>query len=464
MRWLKRIKKARTSGALNASEFPELPELLEVPEGAQSLDMPLSPSPHSRKPLASLAQHLHKLLQPQSRNGSNKQLPITGVYCQSGAREAWWPLSQDMMLSDTQPQQEPQEGVFLSFAPQDEHSVFLGKKRPQAIERELISDLGENVFTVKHQFGTASGSSDGDSMAQPLSQPWLYATTQARLDALPKKTQIISGIAAIRGLLATSNALHTLQAPFVTGVLFDGPAVQVLILMVCSESGELTQMDYVPLAGLQPQAAIRSYVQSVRLSASGEWTQERTAIFMGQELSRLSLKPYPREAELFGTPASQLWRSCAQLSAGALVLSAGALTALIVMNKTQALSVEQSLQDVQKSKQALVSAIAENHLGALLERRSVSIDKAITNAQALWQDGARVSLKATPELLTLTVAHKVQNPEQSPQALATALSMQLPAGCMRLPPAVTPQMTELYLTYECQTPDPDLQRLGLAAQ
>jgi hypothetical protein len=112
--------------------------------------------------------------------------------------------------------------------------------------------------------------------------------------------------------------------------------------------------------------------------------------------------------------------------------------------------------------------LASDRLAALLERRSVKADDAIAKASAAWQEGAKVVIDAKPQALKLTVSHKVQSteqsPEQTPQALAKALSITPPEGCTRVPPSITPQISDLYLTYECQTPDPDLQHLLSAAR
>lgn len=404
---------------------------------------------------------------------STPAIAPTGVFCQSGAREAWWPLTTDLHLASTQPNTEPAPGIYISFSPQDDQCVLLDKAQ-RVLVRDLISDIGEPVFAQRYQpaanGATAEAPAEGSLLSKRLRNAWLYATTQSRLNNLPADVQVISGLAALRALLATSSSLNTLQAPFVTGILFQGDSVQVLVLMVCSETGELSQMDYVPLAGLDPASAIRSFVQSVRLSASGDWTQERTAIFTADEILRLNptLRPYPRESELFGIAASKLWRTGATASGTVLAGTATALAALTYLNHSHATQAQQHQQKLQSQQLELIHMLANERLAAVLERRSVHVEDAIAKASAVWQEGARVVVSATPETLKLTVSHKVQaseqSPEQNPQALARALSITPPQGCNRLPPSITPQISELYLTYECQTFDPDLQRIGAAAR
>lgn len=407
---------------------------------------------------------------------STKPAGVAGVFFQSGTREAWWPLDKDLHLASTQPALEPVAGTYISFSPQDDYSVHMDKAQ-RVLVRDLISDIGEPVFTQRYQPATSSAKNvDASDQEQPsltvkrLQSPWLYATTQARLNSIPSDVQLISGLATIRGLLATSPSVHALQAPFVTGVLFQGDGVQAMVLMVCSESAELSQMDYIPLAGLDPASAVRSFVQSVRLSASGEWSQDRTAIFTGDELLRLqpALREYPREAQILGVPASKIWGWAAKSSTVALGFSAATLAALTYLNHSNATEVQQSqLQRVELQK-AIKGMVASDRLAAVLERRSVRIDDAITKASAVWQEGSLVSLAATADAIKLTVTHKVQatelSPEQNPQALAKALSISVPEGCARAPVSITPQISELYLTYECQTSDRDLQRLLTAAR
>lgn len=402
---------------------------------------------------------------------------VTGVFCQSGTREAWWPLTPQLHLASEQPGSEPLPGTYLSFAPQDDQCLLMDKAQ-RVLVRDLISDIGEPVFAQRYQSAAAGSSSRANKagnaneslMVRRLKSPWLYATTQARLNNLPSDVQMVSGLAALRGLLASSPNLHTLQAPFVTGVLFPGGSVQVLVLMICSETGELSQMDYVPLAGLDPASAIRSFVQSVRLSATGEWTQERTAIFSAQEILNLgtALRPYPRESEVLGLAVSRLWRIGASIATVALGFCGAALAGLTYLNHNAAAQTQQTQLQLQSEQQALTQMLATDRLAAVLERRSVKADDAIAKASAVWQEGAKVVIAATGESLKLTVVHKVQtseqNPDQTPQALAKALSITPPEGCNRVPPSITPQISELYLNYECQTSDPDLQRLRPAAR
>ncbi len=407
---------------------------------------------------------------------------VSGVFCQSGSREAWWPLTPQLHLASGQPGVEPLPGTYISFAPQDDQCLLMDKAQ-RVLVRDLISDIGEPVFAQRYQpaqnSGVGGSAVNADSvMVRRIKSPWLYATTQARLNNFPANVQLISGLAALRGLLATSPSLHTLQAPFVTGVLFQGDTtqaqgpghVQVLVLMVCSETGELSQMDYVPLAGLDPASAIRSFVQSVRLSSSGEWTQERTAIFTADEILRLgsALRPYPRESEVLGIAVSKLWRMGSVASIGALACTGTALAALTYLNHSATAQSQQNQIQLQVQQQALTQMLATDRLAAVLERRSVKHEDAISKASAVWQEGAKVVIAASPDTLKLTVSHKVQasdqSPDQTPQALAKALSITPPEGCTRVPPSITPQISELYLTYECQTSDTDLQRLGFAGR
>lgn len=405
---------------------------------------------------------------------------VTGVFCQSGTREAWWPLTPQLYLASDQPGIEPLPGTYISFAPQDDQCLLMDKAQ-RVLVRDLISDIGEPVFAQRYQSASGGSSSRANKankagnandslMVRRLKSPWLYATTQARLNNLPSDVQMVSGLAALRGLLASAPNLHTLQAPFVTGVLFPGGSVQVLVLMVCSETGELSQMDYVPLAGLDPASAIRSFVQSVRLSATGEWTQERTAIFSAQEILNLgtALRPYPRESEVLGIAVSKLWRIGASIATVALGLCGAALAGLTYLNHSASAQAQQTQLQLQSQQQALTQMLATDRLAAVLERRSVKADDAIAKANAVWLEGAKVVIAATGESLKLTVVHKVQtseqSPDQTPQALAKALSITPPEGCTRVPPSITPQISELYLTYECQTSDPDLQRLRPAAR
>ncbi|MDI9235186.1 hypothetical protein [Limnohabitans lacus] len=425
---------------------------------------------------------------------------VSGVYCQSNAREAWWSLTEQLHLASTQPVTEPLPGTYISFAPAEDQSVLMDKAQ-SVLVKDIISDLGEPVFAQRYQplsvprsapkstrldKGQAGTTGQGPAQAadgvldsplvRRLQSPWLYATTQARLDSLPQDVQMISGLAVLRGLLATSPSLQTLQAPFVTGVLFPGDAVQVLVLLVCSESGELSQMDYVPLAGLDPASAIRAYVQSVRLSASGEWTQERTAIFTADEILRLgmgagggsALRPYPREPQILGIPISNAWYWGSRVSTAALGLCGASLAGLTYLNQGLTAQLQDDQLQLQKQQQALTQMLSTDRLAAVLERRSVKADDAISKASAVWQEGAKVVIDAKSQTLKLTVSHKVQSteqsPEQTPQALAKALSITPPEGCTRVPPSITPQISELYLTYECQTPDPALQRLLPAAR
>lgn len=399
--------------------------------------------------------------------GSASSTPIIGLFAQSGVREAWWPLTPSLCLASNQPSVEAPnvvegQGAYISFSPKDDHCILLNKNQ-RVLVSDLASDIGEDIYTQRMQAGTVS--EQDAPLIQKLNSSWLYATTQSRINELPPGVQLISGYAALRALLSRSSLLKELHAPFVTGVLFhsEEAELQVLILMVCSEKGELSGMDYIPLAGLDPESAIRSFVQNVRLSSSGEWSQERTAIFSAQALLDVSLKAYPGESYFYGVASSLLFSRTKVASAALLACTVTATLCLTYSNSGIKTNTKKTADAMLAQQTEITRSLSGDQLGSLLKRRSVDVETAIAKATAVWQNGALVSLKATKDLLTLTVTHKVQTPEQSPELLAQALSIAAPKGCTRTQSFTTTQVTELYLNYECQTSDPDLQRLGSAA-
>jgi len=387
---------------------------------------------------------------------------ITGLFAQSGTRTAWWGLDAALGLVDSVPTEDPPKhgGVYLSFSPEEDFSRSFERSYSATVS-ELIADLGEDVFCFKQQ--AAKIAANDSKLIKALRQPRIYATYKSRIESTPANVQLISGIAALRGLLATSNKLDSVEAPFVTGILFDGhdTGVQVLILGVCQDDGEIDQFDYIPLAGLDPASAIRSYVQSVRLSASGEWTQDRTAIFPASALlvDGLQLTPYPKEASYFGVAESKLWKIGMITSISALTLVSTGSAALHFQNASKSLEIQSTKLEIQKTTDEITKAITGPYLSSVLEKRSVDYESAIDKAKRVWTPGATVAIKASKDLLLLTVTHKVQSVDQSPEILAKALSIAPPPGCERLPPETSQQITELYLSYECKTSDSDLQRL-----
>lgn len=353
-------------------------------------------------------------------------------------------------------------GVYVSFT-KDDLTLRIERSSAHALA-ELRSDVGEPVFHVRLDHAERKTSAAPPWMRQLLS-PTLYATPRTRLDDMPAGVRLVPGMALMRELLRLElsrlwsedpDQLARLQPPFVTGLLLPGDEVQVLVLMVCSDEGDLEGWEYIPLAGVDIQIALSAFVQARHMSASGEWPVERTLIFGGEEIAPVlgRLKTYPSESDVFGVPLGTLYK------VGALTLS-GAAAATVVA--TAALSMwAQDLRATTSAARAQLTQLQQqqrddlvvHRLGAYLQAQHVNPEQAIALAQAVWLPGALLSVNATPTQVHITAIYQndaqASNPQgQAQRPLLDALSLELPSGCVREGMATSNTVQLLEVRYQC---------------
>lgn len=390
------------------------------------------------------------------------KIHINMLFAQSGQREAWWPLDESkMLLTDHPTASAPDNCVALSFSRYD-YCASLTSTSQSAQIRDLVSDIGEDLAFRKIQVEKSS-KSDSDSWKN-VKAPWLYASTKSRLDVLPETTMVVSGYSAIRALLSKSEAVQHMETPFLTGFFFEGNGTnsQILILMLCHDDGRLTNLDYIPINGTDPENAIKSFVQSARLSSDGEWDAERQAIFPGISLNDVAhiIKTYPREEEIAGISVKVISKITAILSLAGVIGVASAAGYYTYLNHEAKNSANQSSSSKAIGTRNIVSEISGPKMGAYLAKRSTDISQAIVQAGKFWVEGSVVSIDATREILKLTMKYPMSANEGSTESVARALTKSTPEGCERMPVSTNPQITELTITYECQTSDTLLRRIA----
>ena len=386
------------------------------------------------------------------------------LYARATAREAWWaidPETGDLQTSGNEAVV-PQAGDILSFSQEEDLSTPARGLNTRQLMRQIMSETGAPIFLTRGHAGKASKVKAPNGNA--VSQDWVYATTATRMQESNAATSILPGQALIRHLLAQSE--RAFKPPFVTGCLFTGTEIQVLILFVCDQEGALNSMQYIPLAGRGVQDAIKTYVQTVRLESAGLWDAERIAIFTGKEIlaAAKSASPYPRETSYAGIPVSVAWRASASISACALLITAVG-SVWMQFHSAEYNSRLDSLKARQKESEAsLALELREVRLGAFLDTSSVNVRQAIEEARALWTEGAKVSVTAEPTRRSIKVSNKLSASDDSPETLANAMQTKPPAGCVRDPVQTTTQFNEVIVTYECTSGSSVLHRLNRDAR
>lgn len=390
-----------------------------------------------------------------------KSKQISAVLTQTGSREAWWDVGVGMQITSGQPSSSaPERGIALSFGTNDKELVQLPGS-PAALAQEFIDDVADEVSHYKIRQGKPNKKHTG--AWRGINSTCIYATPRARFEGESDSLKIIPGVAALRALLAKTSAIETMQTPFVTGVLFGGPdeSTQVMVLYLCTDEGDLTKFDYVPITGGDPSAAIKLFVQTNRLSSSGEWDENRVAIFTGAEIEEVvgKLGSYPSRDRYLGMSVDLLTKGGAVVVGVSLVsilLYSGWLTYESNAIKTKNAQNVKALKDEQAS---LKQRLSGPRFGALIERKTVNVEAVLAQANAVWKEGALVRVVAKQGLTELTVLHPIKDKVINQEEIASVIRHGPPEGCERVAIESNPQMNELTVKYECKKPDPYLRLL-----
>ncbi len=392
---------------------------------------------------------------------SFKSKQVSAILTQSGSRVAWWDVGDGMQIVSSQPTSiAPQGGIALSFGTSDkEHVVVPGA--PSGLAQEFIDDIADEVSHFKIRQGKSSKKHVG--AWRGINSTCIYATPRARFEGASDSLKVIPGVAALRALLAKTSAIESMEAPFVTGILFGGPdeSTQVMILYLCTDEGELTKFDYVPITGGDPSAAIKLFVQSNRLSSSGEWDENRVAIFTGTEIEDVvgKLGSYPLQQKFLGVGLDLLAKGGVAVMGVSLVgvaLYTGWLTYENEAIKSQIAQNQRALKEEQAS---LKERLSGPRFGALIERKAVNVPDVLSQANAVWKEGSTVRVVAKQGSTELTVVYPIKDKVISQEEIAGVIRHGAPEGCERRAIESNQQMNELTVKYDCKKPDPYLRLL-----
>jgi len=374
----------------------------------------------------------------------------------------WWALDSNRKLLAEKKVDALEPGRYLSFGRKEDWSMPLDRSI-RVVEGDLLADVGEPIYKIK------MGGKDkqlSHPWAKKVAGTWLYASQQDRInDAADMGVEIIPGPAVIRALLVKSGILHTIEAPFITGLFFPGEDMQALVLMVCNEDGDFEHLDFIPLSGIDATSAITSYVQSTRLDASGQWDESRLAVFESSEIDDvLALAhPYPNERDIFGITESKIWKMgavtgvCSIVAIGA---ASGALHLAVEAQKNELRKLSSQISTVQTEAR---NTLIQTRIEAYAAMKTVDVRRSIDVAQQVWQPGAAVSIDSSSQSVNVT-AQYLPEPMDRDDALIKALAVQAPEGCTTGAPNTSTGLQELQITYECQTHHPDLDRLSRLAR
>jgi hypothetical protein len=407
----------------------------------------------------SAAQAPHDPLRARPQRRDSKRVSV--VLTQSGSRVAWWDVGDGLQITSSEPKPiAPDSGVALSFGTSDKELVLLAGS-PPGVAKEFIEDVAEEVSHYKIRQGKPQKNHTG--AWKGINSNCVYATPRVRFEGMSGALRVVPGVAALRALLAKTSSIESMQAPFVTGILFGGAdqSTQVMILYLCTEEGELTKFDYMPITGDDPSAAIKLFVQSNRLSSSGEWDEERVAIFSGAEIESVVAKigSYPQQQEFLGLGVDVLAKGSAVIL-GASLIGMGLYTGWLLYENADLKARQVQSAKLLKSEQAaLKERLSGPRFGALIERKSVKVDEVFALANSVWKEGSTVRVVAKQGTTELTVVYAVKNKEISQEELAGVIRLSPPEGCERRAIESNLQMNELTVKYDCKKSDPYLRLL-----
>jgi hypothetical protein len=381
---------------------------------------------------------------------------VSSILTESGSRTAWWDIDEDLQIGSSESKAIPPDGgVALSFSTSDKELVLLAGSSA-SLAREFVAEVADDVAHLKIRQGKPNKKHTG--AWKGINSTCAYATPRGRFDGTSPALKVIPGTAVVRALLAKTASVEAMQAPFVTGILFDGSdqSTQVMVLYICSEEGELTKFDYVPIQGNDPSAAIKLFVQSNRLSSSGEWDEDRVAIFSGSEIAAVvgKLGGYPFQDEFLGVPHDVFAKAGVSILGASLlgmVLYSGWLLYENSVFKNQ--QVENS-KILNNERVKLKERLSSSRFGALIERKTVKVDEVLSLANAVWKEGSTVRVVAKQGQTELIVVYPIKDKEISHEEIVSVVRDASPEGCVRRAIESNLQLNELTVKYDCKKPDP----------
>jgi len=401
------------------------------------------------------------MLNRLSRTGHGGFSRLNGVVA-SGAqhRPNAWGLDEHHRLDASLDPEALEPGTYVSFT-KDDLTLRIERSSAHALA-DLKSDVGDPIFHLKLDHTERKLGQAAPAWVRQLLGPHVYATPCARLGEVPTGVRLVPGMALMRELLRlelmrmSPETLSELQPPFVTGLLVPGDEVQVLVLMVCGDEGELTGWEYIPLAGVEIQIALSAFVQSRHMSASGEWPAERTLIFSGEEIepALARLKPYPSESDVLGVSVGTLYKVGAISLSGATAATLVATFALSLWTQDLRSGAAAARGQVALLEQQQRDELVTHRLGSYLQARHVLPEQSIALAQAVWLPGANLSLSATRSQVQITAVYQndaqaSDSDGQAQRPLLDALSLELPPGCVREGLATSNTVQLLEVRYQC---------------
>ena len=358
------------------------------------------------------------------------------AYFKMSSREVYWNLSpDDGSLMSQVGEDERVDGDIISFSSDDDRELLTeSRDNESSMKKKIMSDVGAEVVMV------STLKKDG----------WVYATPLSRVRDVNRGTRIYSGKLILRTLLAQSGRAPA-DGPFALGAAFrGGQNVTALVMFKVDEAGALTKMQYVPVPGESIEGSIRNFIQTARLSASGEYSADRIIVFSEEDVhDALSLiKPYPEELAVAGVSLLVWGRLGIAGSSLALAGTLGYSGLLAYQAKTisaQASAMRaQTLQSRDAAKQLYL-----DRLPTILSKTNLSLRTPIEISSKIYIPGGLVDFVSERSLTTYKVSLPISTSREASE-IAGALNFEpAPEGCSRKPVESNRSMSDLQVIYEC---------------
>ena len=426
-----------------------------------------------------------------------------GLYLLGGLGESrqMYALDEDWQVKSTRnldaiAVQEIVQGAVIAIDPALDLALRIDHTVSERVQlAELASDVGEPLFCVKtkarsglaQMFGRKSRADlqddDGETLyaSQAIQERgWLLCTPANRFSDLGPSVRVVPLASVMLKLLeahSRANPQAMDKAATVVGLVFPGPQrterledFQIVCLATFTATGHLEGLDFVPGSGMSVEQVISNYVSVRRLNSEGSWPQERLVLASSadpQVQKWLTAAPsYPRQQLIFGLPSQKAASLGVRLSAAALCTAIGysAFAHWQLFQTNADIAQAQASQLLARSQ--AIAQVREHSLGYVLRQMGLDTERAIDLAVKAWQPGTLVEMKASADVVKLTVSAALGQSDSIKQeggsSGASLVKAPEPEGCTRAPTQVNAAMNQLVITYECNLQNPRLERLRAA--
>lgn len=373
------------------------------------------------------------------RKSKNKERKLAVLF-RSSSRESYWSLNPDdgVLLSQLD-QDQVVTGQIISFTNDDDKELLTEERDSEsAMKKKIMADVGDEVVVV----------------STVKKNGWMYATPLARVRDVQRGTRIYSGKLILRSLLEQSGRTPE-SGGYVLGAAFRGVmGTTALVMFKVDDTGAMTGMQYVPVPGNSIEGALRNYIQTVRLSATGEISQDRIIIFSEEDVHHMlgQVKAYPEELEIAGV-SLLVWGRLGLAGSSLALLGVLGQSAILAYQAKSTASQAASIRAQTVQSRDAAKQLYLDRLPTILAKTNLSVARPIDVANRIHMPGGLVEFESDRRATVLKVRMPIAD-SQDASDVAKSLNFEpAPDGCSRRPIESNRSLSDLQVVYECPQTD-----------